>query len=301
MTRQVALFQSAEKTFQESMEATIAKARETYRKYDAYLENAEDALFFAWTFALGTLDLIDHIFESLIRESETDLAAFFRKDINEEADSKRKNSIEKLARSEFLKKKKLFLEVERLPSVKEELDLRDKQAKFDRLAALIAQGTAPRPAGSNLRPMPVPELASMNSGSAQADIKEPAVQKSNKAGDSFLQNTLTTLTHNIITAKQLIDGHPNANVDQEVLRELIARTNEFVASLQNYFFNFKAGSSLDDSDSGREGTETPLFSAENLERALARIGALEKVEIERLMDLRNKNERLRGVQAHIKQ
>jgi hypothetical protein len=302
MSKQVTLFQAAEKNYQESMESTIAKARDTYRKYDAYLENAEDAVLFAWTFALGTLDLIDHIFESLIRESETDLTAFFRKDINEEADNKRKNSIEKLAKSEFLKKKRLFLEIERLLSIKEELDFRDKQAKFDRLATLIAQGTQPRSAINIIRPLPAQEPASMNSGSHQADLKELPNKNGNKANDSFVQSNLTMLTQNIIAAKQMIDNHPNANVEQDVLRELIARTNEFITSIQNYFFNLKTtGSFIDDSDSGKDGTETPLFSMENLERALARIGALEKVEIERLMDLRNKNERLRGVQAHIKQ
>lgn len=298
LNKLVATFQGAERQFQETNEAAIAKAKDTYRKYEAYLENAEDAVVFAWTFALGTLDLIDHVFESLIRESETDLAVFFRRDLSEEADAKRKAAIDKLSKSEFLRKRKLFLDIGRLASLRDELDFKEKQAKFDRLAELIAQGTAAKTAPI-IRVLPAQELASMNSGSAQAENREGPSKSVRGTGEDFVASNLALLTQNIIAAKQMVESHPHANVDHDILRELIARTNDFLLALQSQFFSFQGTG--EGEEGGRDGGEAPLFSAETLEKALARIGALEKAEIERLVEVRARNDRLRAMQAHLKQ
>lgn len=298
LNRQIESFVVAEAKYNYSIESTIAKAKETYRKYDAYLENAEDAVNYAWFFALGTLDLMDHIFENLIRESPTDLNGFFRKEIDEEAESQRKASIEKLSKSEFLKKKKLFLEISKLAQLKDELDLKEKQAKFDRLQTLIGQGTQPRPVNV-VRPFPNQEPVSHNSENNQE--AQNAGKSGARGNESFVQNTLSMLTQNIISTKNMIDQNPNINVDPDVLRELIGRTNEFIASIQNYFFNLKnTGSFIDDElEIPKEGMDQNLLSMENLERALAKIGALEKVGLEKLMEVKSRNDRLRGVQQHL--
>lgn len=297
LNRRIESFAAAEAKYNDSLESTIAKAKETYRKYDAYLENAEDAINYAWFFALGTLDLMDHIFENLIRESPADLNGFFKREIDEEAEGQRKASIEKLSRSEFLRKKKLFLEIGKLAQLKDELDLKEKQAKFDRLQTLIAQGTQPR--GPPLaRPFPAQEPASQNSENNQ-EAQIPG--KGGRGNESFVQNTLSTLTQNIISTKSLVDQNPTVSVDPEVLRELIGRTNEFIASIQNYFLGFKNTGSLtdDDLDSQKEPGEQNLLSAENLERALAKIAALEQADLEKLMEVKSRNDRLRGVQQHL--
>lgn len=293
-------YQSAEKKFSETLDSTINKAKETYRKYDAYLESAEEAINFSWTFALATLDLIDHIFENLIREADTDLTAFFKQGFNEETDAKRKAAIDKLVKSEFLKKKKLFLDLARLPALRDELDLKEKQVKFDKLASLVAHGTQPRIPITVIKPGPNQEPPSLNSESNLPDNKEgPSKNNGGKINESFIHSNLTILTQNIINSKNMIENNPNVQVDPELLRELIQRTNEFISSIQNYFFNLKA-SFIEEDLNPPDANDPSMYDMENLEKTLTRLTALEKVELEKLVEIKQKSDRLRGVHQHVR-
>ena len=284
------------------MEATIGKAKDTYKKYDSYLENAEDAVYFAWSFALVSVDLIDQTFENLIRESQFDFQNHFKKQNSEEIEFKRKNSIEKIAKSEFLKKKKLFTDIGKIVNLKEDLQMKDAQAKFDKIQSLLLQSTHSKLAHVNLKLSHPEELVSINSGSNQvSELKEPASKSYLKERDSFLQQNLCILSQNMVNTKSLLEGNPNVNLEPEVLADLITKTNEFIGSIQSYLFNLKNwGSSIDeDFENLPETVETHLFSLENLERAIAKVRVIEQAELVKLMELKNKNDDLRGVQAHV--
>ena len=247
--------------------------------------------------------MIEQVFENLIINSEFDFVGFFKKDVNEEVENKLRKSIEKLSKSEFLKKRKLFIDVGKIINLKTDIDLREKQIKFDKLLSNLIISSQPKVVThihKNIKPDA--NVSANSESNIPSDLKEALSRSAQKINESFVHQNLTALTQNMITARSMIDNNPNINLEPDLVKELIAKTNEFISSIQGYFFNFKNYGSFtdDESETNQDHFGSNVFSSENLEKVIAKLMNLEKHEMDKFLEIRNINERLKSLSAHIK-
>lgn len=301
--KQLTKFQESESALKLNIDATIAKAKETYKKYDSFLENCEFVIDFLQVFGFKTIELVDTVFESFIREGEIDFSLFQKKLWTAEVEEKCRVAVEKLSKSDFLKKKKLFPDIAKVVSIANKIDWKEMQQKFDRLLSNLIQSSSTKFHIPALKIVKTEDPYSLNSESLHvSDQKDPISKGGNKNSESFINQNLMMLAQSMQYTKNLIESSPGATLEPDIVRDLITKTNEFIHTIQTYFFSLKnCGSFIDEEiDANNEKTEPPASLIENLEKALSKISSIEQMEFEKLLELKIKNEKLRGIQVHIR-
>ena len=87
------------------------QAKSTYKKYEDYLDNADDLLRYSLKLTAKTNELIPSVMEHALLGTDLNFREFFRESSEEEVLTKINYILDKFTKSSFFKKKKLFNDI----------------------------------------------------------------------------------------------------------------------------------------------------------------------------------------------
>ena len=299
------------KQFNEKLEVFVKQAKEQYRKYDSYLDNAEELLNYTAVIANQAFEIIDAIFSNAILAVEFDFASTFKSDHSVETDTKIKKIIEKFSKSEFLKKKKLFLDLPKKVGFKEKFNIKEVQQKYDKFLGQVKQNqqSTQRSLGQATRQNFLTDVYSLiaDGGGNVMQIETPSPGRSlnTKELESCVYQHLVGLVHGLISTKGLLESHPNYVIEPEILKELMIRVSDLMDTFKAHFIKLKNNINIDDEYTQKADPDVALIEAEfaglnaEISRLHSKISDIEQLEYSKLLDLREENNKLLIVRNHI--
>jgi len=299
------------KQFNEKLEVFAKQAKEQYRKYDSYLDNAEELLNYTAVIANQAFEIIDAIFSNAILAVEFDFASTFKSDHSVETDTKIKKIIEKFSKSEFLKKKKLFLDLPKKVGFKEKFNIKEVQQKYDKFLGQVKQNqqSTQRSLGQATRQNFLTDVYSLiaDGGGNVMQIETPSPGRSlnTKELESCVYQHLVGLVHGLISTKGLLESHPNYVIEPEILKELMIRVSDLMDTFKAHFIKLKNNINIDDEYTQKADPDVALIEAEfaglnaEISRLHSKISDIEQLEYSKLLDLREENNKLLIVRNHI--
>jgi len=311
LTKKLGTSNELTKQFNEKLEAFAKQAKDQYRKYDSYLDNAEEVLNYTTHVANQAFEVIDAIFSNAILAVEFDFAATFKPEQSIETETKIKKIIEKFSKSDFLKKKKLFLDLQKKISFKEKFNIKEVQQKYDKFLSQLkqTQQSTQRSLGQSTRQNFLTDVFSLiaDGGGNIMQIETPSPGRSLniKELEGCVYQHLVGLVHGLISTKGLLDSHPHYVIEPEILKELMIRVSDLMDTFKAHFIKLKNNINLDEESIPKADSDVALIEAEfaglnaEISRLHSKIADIEQLEYSKLLDLREENNKLLIVRNHI--
>lgn len=247
------------------LENFTKQAKDQYKKYENYLDNAEDLLNYTLQYFGYMTDMIHGSLEAMLLGSKADPAAYFDYDNKTANENNVKAIIERFSRSQFLNKKKLFVDIKKKMGLKSQLRLAEIQEKCEKIMEDTPKQKQPRSVS--------------------------LVTDDNLKDEMFEVNYYKLIEHMNKFREMLADGlYPNFS--GAALSELLKSVNALSEELYKYLNRFK------ESMGGSE-TSYETFNAD-IDSIKKTLDNLEKLEYSKLIELREKNNKLQIIQNHIK-
>jgi hypothetical protein len=256
-------------------------------------------------------EVIDAIFSNAILAVEYDFAASFKLEQSVETETKIKKIIKKFSKSDFLKKKKLFLDLPKKISFKEKFNIKEVQQKYDKFLAQVKQTqiSTQRSFGQSTRQNFLNDVFSLiaDGGGNVMQVEAPSPSRSLnvKELEGCVYQHLVGLVHGLISTKNLLDNHPNYVIEPEILKELMLRVSDLMDTFKAHFVKLKNNIGLDEEPVHKTDPDAFLIETEfanlnsEISRLHSKIADIEQLEYSRLLELREENNKLLIVRNHI--
>jgi hypothetical protein len=279
------------------IEAFTKKAKDTYKKYEAYLDNTEDLLNHAILYFQKTADLAHRVMDNALLGNSFDIKEHFVFENKDELDTNIRNILGKFAKSGFLSKKKLFLEVGQKMNLRNNLKIEELQTKYDKfLDKELEEGL---PSLRKMRTLPSNEQSSIS-------YREPKSMSMNTdeqiLKEEYFEQCYMQLIKDVRVFKGLLkDGFYNF-FNKKNLVILTGQVKELIAGIFDYFNKYRDHFVEFEEKEFRVDTEINMNNFnEEVEGIANKLDEIEKIEYEKLMALKDKNNKLNIIQSHKKQ
>ncbi len=228
-----------------------------------------------------------------------------------ETETKIKKIIEKFSKSDFLKKKKLFLDLPKKISFKEKFNIKEVQQKYDKFLAQVkqTQTSTHRSMSQSTRQNFLSDVFSLlaDAGGNAMHVEAPSPIRSLnvKELEGCVYQHLVGLVHGLISTKTLLDNHPNYVIEPDILKELMLKVSDLMDTFKAHFVKLKNNLSLDEESTPKSESDAFLIETEfanlnsEISRLHSKIADIEKLEYLKLLELREENNKLLIVRNHI--
>ena len=247
------------------LENFTKQAKDQYKKYENYLDNAEDLLNYVLTYFDCTNEMMHGTLEAMLLGNKVDPGAYFEYENKTANENNVRAIVDRFARSQFLNKKKLFVDIKKKMGLKAQLKLQEVQEKCEKIMEDAPKQKQPRSIS--------------------------LVTDDNLKDEMFEMSYCKLIEHINKFTEVLADGlYPNFSA--AALSELLNSVNGLSEELYKYLNRFKQNMG---------GSETPYqtFNAD-IDSIKKTLDNLEKLEYSKLIELREKNNKLQIIQNHIK-
>ena len=279
------------------------QAKDQYRKYEEYLEGAEDVALYAAVHARRALGLLEASLDGALLGSPFALADFRDPEESREGgpelEARARAVLGRFAGSDFLKRKKLFLNLKQRLDFRERPRAKEMQYKYDRLLEIVTRDQAGAPGKKPERNRNITETLLVFTEDAQN--RSVSNQESQEARDENISHLLLRTGCGLGQLRDAFRANAAFSADADSLKDLFGHLNELVDAVSGYCFSFKDGlaRAVHFSDKARAPAHPSIFN-EQLEGLKRHILEVERLEYARLHDLRDKNDKLSIIQDHIK-
>ena len=266
MTKKLKNQEELETHYRNMLENFTKQAKDQYKKYENYIDSAEDLLNYALQYLSCMSEAAHGALDAMLLGSKVDLAAYFDYENKVTSENNVKAVIDRFSRSQFLNKKKLFVDVKKKMAFKPGFRLQELEEKCEKMME-----EAPK------KQQPLKSISLVTDDVMKDEMFEASYYKLIEHMNKFRE--------------MLADGlYPNFSAD--ALSELLSAVTALSDELYKYLNRFKTSMG---------GNETPVetFNAD-IDSIKKTLDNLEKLEYNKLIELREKNNKLQIIQNHIK-
>lgn len=265
MTKKLRNQEEQDTHYKSVLENFTKQAKEQYKKYENYLDNAEDLLNYVLQNYECVVEMAHGAMDSVLLGNKVELGAYFDYENKAAVDTNVKAVIDRFSRSQFLAKKKLFVDIKKRLSLKSSARIQELQDKCEKM---MEESTK---------------------------VKQPksiifAIDDNMK--DEAFENTYYKLIEHIDKFREMLNDSLYPTFSAAALNELLTCVNGLSEDLLKYLNKFKTSMG---------GSDTPVetFNAD-IDSIKRTLDNLEKLEYGKLIELREKNNKLQIIQNHIK-
>lgn len=268
LTKKLRNQEEADTHYRGVLENFTKQAKEQYKKYENYLDNAEDLLNYALQYLGCMTDATHGALESMLMESKVELGGYFEYENKAETENNVRAVLDRFSRSQFLTKKKLFVDIKKRMGLRAGLRLQELEEKCEKL---------------------------MEESRTQKPVKSISIVTDDNLRDEAFETGYYKLIEHMNRFREMLADGLYPNFSAAALSELLASVNALSKELYKYLNRFKT------SMGGPETAEArpEVFNAD-IDALRKTLDGLEKLEYSKLIELRDKNNKLQIIQNHIK-
>ena len=303
LQKKIASQTSAISQYESQVKSFTQQAKDQYRKYEEYLEGAEDVINYTAIHTQRALGLLEATLDGVLLGSSFTLADF--RDFEEskvgvpELETRARSVLERFSNSDFLKRKKLFLNLKQKLDFKERSRAKEMQYKYDRLLEIVNRDQINSSNKKSEKNRNITETLLVFTEDQQN--KSISNQESQETKDENINHMLIKTARGLDFLRDTLKSNTGFSVDAESLKDFFDHLDELMGVLSSYCFSFKDGlaRAVQFSDKTPSSGHPSIFN-EQLEGLKRHILEVEKLEYAKLHDLRDKNDKLSIIQDHIK-
>jgi len=247
------------------LENFTKQAKEQYKKYENYLDNAEDLLNYTLTYFNCLHEMIQGTLDSVLLENKVELNSYFDYENKTATENNIKAIVDRFSKSQFLTKKKLFIDIKKKLNLKSILQLNDIKEKCEKLLEDVPRQKKP---------------------------KSISIATDENLRDEMFETSYYKLVEHMTKFREMLADGLYPHFSAAAISELIKEVNSLSEELYKYLDRFK-------SDLGGKSTSIESFNID-IDALRKNLDNLEKLEYGKLIDLRDKNNKLQIIQNHIK-
>ena len=266
MTKKLKNQDELESHYRGVLENFTKQAKEQYRKYENYLDNAEDLLDYALTYFNCLHEMVEGTLDAVLLEGKVELSGYFNYENKAAAENNVKTIVERFSKSQFLNKKKLFVDIKKRMNLKSVLKLSEMQDKFEKL---LEEGPKQK------------QYAKSVSIGAEENMR-----------DELFEASYYKLREHMERFREMLAEGLYPDFGAAAISELLGSINRLSDELYKYLDRFKK-------ELGGESSSPETFNTD-VEALRKQLDGLEKLEYGKLIELREKNNKLQIIQNHIK-
>ena len=264
-----------------------------YKRYEVYLKNSEELLEYTLFHLNRMVELSHRIVDSNVIRGKLTFADFFSLEDKEKMKKGFDTAIAKFSRSQFLAKRKMFVNVKKRLRMKEVLKLDELQKKYDKL---VTEENDKNNTGTKNLSIPSYDqnsLSIMKEKSFNLSINNAKRKTESRGSCKDLLETLKTTGKTMLETENWLD--------RENFSEITSSFKGFLRNLQSYLVKFKNGLMEKNGRRPEKENELSVSRFNNDVEVIKRdFSDIEKLEYQKLIDLREKNSNLSIIQNHIK-
>lgn len=269
------------------------QAKDQSRKYEEYLEGANELLTFSHEFSSRMIDMLDLVLDRLCCRNPCNLEDFWGFGIDEVAPLK---IVDRFEASEFLKRKKLFLNPRSFILTKDKLKLPILQEKVNRVLHLVQSNVS---AGTKHASADVDEA---DIGAEEQSETSLFARESLETKDDSINAQIVRTARGAEQLVPLLNRQTGQTIDNELLRKLMKTLREVTDGALIYYKKVKGdilqslemAGHLTGPDNATKGPSDEILELRQ------RVLEAEKLEYAKLLELREENSKLGIIQNHIK-
>lgn len=259
------------------------KAKKQYKIYEDYLNKSEDLLNYSIDYSSKSIELISSLLENALLKNEYDIKEHFDSVKNIEETENVNTILDRFKKSEFLKKKFLFSDIKKNFKTKLHINIFELQSIYNKFLE------EDRAKFSNSRIEHGGVNSSLASEILDGETKFQIYYKN-------LQDAVTQFT--ILLVKNFYESF-----NQDCLNDLSGALKTLLRTIKTYLYKLKdkiANKSIetDVSDLNLSLGNITNFN-EEITELNKKLDLLEKLEYDKLLDLKEKNSKLRMIQNHV--
>ena len=247
------------------LENFTKQAKEQYRKYESYLDNTEDLVNYALLYFNCLHDMVQGALDSVLLDNKIELNSYFDYDNKIATENNIKAILDKFSKSQFLTKKKLFIDIKKKMNLKSIIKLSEIQDKCEKL---------------------------LDDGPKQKHPKSVSICTDDNLKDEMFETTYYKLMEHMAKFKEMLADGLYPNFSAAAISELLVAVNGLSEELYKYLNRFKK-------NMGGKSTSVESFNTD-IEAIKKQLDDMEKLEYGKLIELREKNNKLQIIQNHIK-
>jgi len=255
----------SEKNHKLMLENFTKQAKDQYKKYENYLDCAEDLLNYTLIYFKCLHDMIHATLDSALLDNKVNLNSYFDYENKTAIENNVKTIIERFSKSQFLEKKKLFVDIKKKINIKGILKLAEISEKVEKF-----RDDAPK----------------------QKQPKSVSIGVDDNPRDEFFEISYHQLIECMNKFKEVLVDGLYTNFNEDALSNILTSTSSLGEELFKYLNRFKK-------DLGGEPSNIQTFNSD-IDALKKQFDNLEKLEYNKLIDLREKNNKLQIIQNHIK-
>lgn len=263
------------------------QAKDQYLKYEAYLDNSEDLLNYTLTFFHKAIELVDKVIEGATVGSKIDFRSHFKLEGGVEIETNLKRILEKFTRSQFLTKKKLFLDIKKRMDLKSNLKLHEYKKKFDRFLDTEIERNLTDPGKKSFM--------------MSSDIYE---RKRAKTKVESGKDVYKKLMKEMVSFGDILEKKNNDWFGKNKIEDLKGNIRNLITGIRKHLLKKKESMKKEIKDSLTTKEEKNDYGLDSddidVEGLMIIFNEKEKIEYNKLTRLREKNAKLTIIQNHIK-
>lgn len=247
------------------LESFTKQAKDQYKKYENYLDNSEDLLNYALTYFDRLHEMIQGSLDALLLGNKIELKGYFDYENKAATENNIRTIVDLFSKSQFLSKKKLFVDVKKRMNLKGLVKLSEIQDKCEKL---------------------------LDQTPKQQKTKSVSIGAPDNMKEELFETSYYNLIDHINKFREMLNDGLYPNFSVASLSELLTAVNSLSDDLYQYLNRFKT--SMGGNDTSIDTFNTDIDSIKKS------LDNLEKLEYGKLIELREKNNKLQIIQNHIK-
>lgn len=267
MTKKLKNQEELETHYRGMLENFTKQAKDQYKKYENYLDNAEDLLNYTLEYLSCMGEAAHGALDAMLLGNKVELSPFFDYENKATTENNVKAVIDRFSRSQFLNKKKLFVDIKKKLAFKPNFRLTELEEKCEKMME-----EAPK--------------------KQQQPLKSISLVTDDAMKDEMFEASYYKLIDHMNKFREMLADGLYPNFSAAALSELLKAVNALSEELYKYLNRFKTSMG---------GNDTPVetFNAD-IDSIKKTLDNLEKLEYSKLIELREKNNKLQIIQNHIK-
>lgn len=287
---------NVESNYNKMLNKFTKQTKDQYKRYEVYLKHSEELLEYCLFHFNKSAELSHKIIESITTREKVDFKALFSLEGNAGLKKSFTSAVDKFSRSQFLAKKKLFVNIKKRLKVDDVLKLEELQKKFDKTITEEQSEDSKKHKKLSIPSYDLHSLSITKEKSFNISLNEQKKKQDRRGTCKNVLEELAAAGHSMLSDQNWLSG--------EQFNDLTTEFSKFHINLKNHMMRFKERLKTD--SKGKTEIETKdidndveMFN-EDIDVIKRNFAELEKLEYQRLIDLREKNSNLSIIQNHIK-
>lgn len=284
---------TAENNYNKMLKNFTKQSTDQYKRYEVYLKNSEELLNYCLIFFNRSAELNHKIIDCGFLRSKIDFQEHFSEEGKLKPNSAVNTAIDKFSRSQFLAKRKMFINIKKRMNLRAILKIEDLERKYSKFLNEELEKDLTSP--NKYIPMPSHERNDLSITKERSFNISLNGQKTKEEPKGSCKRVVSEI-------KAAMDKMQENDkwFNKESLFDIIKSVDDFVSTIQTCLTKFKNALRQKTKETGKEERFDASVLNKDIERIKRELNEIEKLEYQKLENLRSQNNKLSIIQNHIK-